>query len=170
MGDPKKSKKKWEGSPHPWRRETLQAELELLGKYGLRNKRELWIARTYLRRIRARARKLLALPPEERELRGRPLINRLYLVGILPSLDSSLDDVLRLTVEDILERRLQTIVYKKGLAKSYYQARQLIAHGHIAIKGRRITSPGYLVSREEEGHVSFYRLSPLIGASNTPTS
>lgn len=167
MGDPKKPKKKWEGPSHPWRREVLQAELELLGKYGLRNKRELWIARTFLRRIRARARRLLALPPEVRELRGRPLINRLYSAGILPSPDSSLDDVLRLTVEDVLERRLQTIVYKKGLAKSYYHARQLITHGHIAIKGRRVRSPGYLVSREEEGYVDFYRLSPLVKASNT---
>ncbi|RLE99078.1 MAG: 30S ribosomal protein S4 [Thermoprotei archaeon] len=161
MGDPKKPRKKWEGPTHPWRKDVLQAELILVGKYGLRNKRELWIAKTLLRRIRAKARRLLALPPGERELRSKPLISKLYHMGLLPSPDASLDDVLRLTVEDVLERRLQTLVFRKGLARTIYQARQLIVHGHIAVNGRRVRSPGYLVSREEEETISFYPLSPL---------
>jgi len=161
MGDPKKPRKKWEGPTHPWRKDVLQAELTLVGKYGLRNKRELWIAKTLLRRIRAKARRLLALPPGERELRSRPLISKLYHMGLLPSPDASLDDVLRLTVEDVLERRLQTLVFRKGLARTMYQARQLIVHGHIAVNGRRVRSPGYLVSREEEEAIGFYPLSPL---------
>ena len=161
MGDPKKPRKKWEGPTHPWRKDVLQAELTLVGKYGLRNKRELWIAKTLLRRIRAKARRLLALPPGERELRSRPLISKLYHMGLLPSPDASLDDVLRLTVEDVLERRLQTLVFRKGLARTMYQARQLIVHGHIAVNGRRVRSPGYLVSREEEETIGFYPLSPL---------
>lgn len=161
MGDPKKPTKKWEGSTHPWRKDVLQAELVLVGKYGLRNKRELWIAKTLLRRVRAKARKLLALPPGEREVRGRPLISKLYHMGLLPSPDVTLDDVLRLSVEDLLERRLQTLVYKKGLARTIYQARQLIVHGHVAVNGRRVRSPGYLVSRGEEEMVSLYPLSPL---------
>ncbi len=165
MGDPKKPRKKWEGPTHPWRKDVLQAELVLVGRYGLRNKRELWLAKTYLRRVRAKARKLLALPPGEREIRSKPLITKLYRLGLLPSPDASLDDVLRLTVEDVLERRLQTIVFKKGLAKTLYQARQLIVHGHIAIGKRRIRSPGYLVSREEEELVGFYSLSPFARAS-----
>ena len=160
MGDPKKPKKKWEGPTHPWRKDVLQAELVLLGRYGLRNKRELWIARTFLRRIRAKARRLLALPAGEREVRSRPLIAKLYSLGLLPSPDASLEDVLRLTVEDVLERRLQTVVYKLGLASSIYHARQLIVHGHIAVRGRRIRSPGYLVAREDEEAISFYPLSP----------
>jgi len=88
-----------------------------------------------------------------------PLINHLYRIGLLQSTEASLSDVLRLTVEDVLERRLQTIVYKKGLAKSLYQARQLIVHGHIAIGNRRVRSPGYLVSRDEEPLVGYYPLS-----------
>lgn len=164
MGDPRKPRKKWEGPAHPWRREVLAQELELLGRYGLRNKRELWIAKTLLRRIRAKARALLALPEEERVARAAPLINRLYQMGLLPSPDASLSDVLRLTVEDVLERRLQTIVFRKGLANSLFHARQLIVHGHIAIGNRRVRSPGYLVSREEEALVGYYPLSPYAKA------
>lgn len=161
MGDPRKSKKKWEGPAHPWRKDILAHELELIGKYGLRNKKELWIARTLLRRWRMRARRLLALPPELREVRARPLTYKLYHLGLLASAEASLSDVLRLTVEDILERRLQTLVYKKGLATSLYHARQLITHGHIAIGGRRVRSTGYLVSRDEEEQIGHYPLSPL---------
>jgi len=160
MGDPKKPRKKWEGPAHPWRKEVLAQELELVGKYGLRNKRELWIAKTLLKKWRMRARRLLALPPEQREALARPLISRLYELGLLKSPDASLSDVLSLTIEDVLERRLQTIVYRKGLAQSIYHARQLITHGHIAIGKRRVRSPGYLVSREEEEQVGYYPLSP----------
>lgn len=164
MGDPKKPRKKWEAPTHPWRRDVLQQELELLGKYGLRNKKELWIAKSILRRFRVRARKLLSLPEGERELLAKPLINRLYHLGLLASPDSSLSDVLRLTVEDVLERRLQTLVYKRGLANSLFQARQLIVHGHVAIDGRRVRSPGYIVSREEEHGLGLHPSSPLARA------
>lgn len=161
MGDPKRSRKKWEGPTHPWRREDLQQELELLGKYGLRNKRELWLARSLLRRMRAKARALLALPPEEAAVKGRPLINKLYQLGLLPSPEASLSDILRLTVEDVLERRLQTVVHREGMARSLYHARQLIVHGHIAIGNRRVRSPGYLLLRSEEQAVGYYPLSSL---------
>lgn len=156
MGDPKRPKKKWEGPFHPWRKDILMQELELVGKYGLRNKRELWIAKTILRKIRANARRLLALPEKERKVREKELINRLYKMGLLPSPEATLDDVLNLTVENILDRRLQTIVYNKGLAKTIYQARQLIVHGHIVIGDRRVRSPGHLVSIEEENLVDLH--------------
>ncbi|RLE94970.1 MAG: 30S ribosomal protein S4 [Thermoprotei archaeon] len=161
MGDPKRPKKKWEGPFHPWRKDILMQELELVGKYGLRNKRELWIAKTILRKIRANARRLLALPEEERKVREKELINRLYKMGLLPSPEATLDDVLNLTVENILDRRLQTIVYNKGLAKTIYQARQLIVHGHIVIGDRRVRSPGHLVSIEEENLVDLHPNSPF---------
>ena len=161
MGDPKKSRKKWQGPSHPWRKETLLEEMQLVGEYGLRNKKELWIARSFIREIRAKARRLLALPPEERTMFEEPLISRLYKLGLVPSGEASLDDVLSLTVRDVLERRLQTIVYRKGLAKTIRQARQLITHGHIAVNSRRVRSPGYLVTRDEENFVTYYEGSPL---------
>jgi len=161
MGDPKKPRKKWEPPGHPWIKERLIREMEIVGYYGLRNKRELWIFQTMLRKIRHRARALLALPPEEREAKAKALLERLYRLGILQDPNATLSDVLNLTVEALLERRLQTIVWRKGLAKTPHQARQLIVHGHIAIKGRRVTSPNYLVSRDEEPYVDFYPLSPF---------
>ncbi len=160
MGDPRKPRKKWEGPGHPWRKERLLQEMKLVGEYGLRNKRELWIAQTLVRKFRHQARALLAVPREIREERERALLHRLYELGLLPE-NATLDDVLSLTTEDILERRLQTIVYRKGLAKTIYQARQLIVHGHIAIGGRRVTAPGYLVRRDEEDLIDYAPTSPF---------
>ncbi|MCE4627761.1 MAG: 30S ribosomal protein S4 [Desulfurococcales archaeon] len=160
MGDPRKPRKKWEGPKHPWIKERLLRENQLVGKYGLRNKKELWKAETLARKFRHRARNLLALPEDEREEAQRVLLERLYQLGLVDK-NAILDDILGITAEHILERRLQTIVHKKGLAKTIYQARQLIVHGHIAIGGRRVTSPGYLVTRDEEELVDYAPGSPF---------
>ncbi len=161
MGDPKKSRKKWERPGHPWIKERLLEEMELVGKYGLRNKRELWRAQTFLRRIRERAKALLSLPPEVRAEREAELVRRLFNMGLLESEKGTVDEILGLTVEDILQRRLQTIVYRKGLARTIHEARQMIVHGHISIAGRRVTSPGYLVWRELEDLIDIAPGSPL---------
>ena len=71
------------------------------------------------------------------------------------------DDVLGLEVEAILKRRLQTRVLEKGLAGTIHQARQLIAHRHIAIKNKIITAPGYLVPMKEEDEISYSSSSPF---------
>ncbi|MEZ0393953.1 MAG: 30S ribosomal protein S4 [Desulfurococcaceae archaeon] len=160
MGDPKKSRRTWEGPRHPWRKDVLEQEAKLMGLYGLRNKRELWKAATIVRKIRHRARALLAMSPDVRAEEEKGLLERLYKLGLIDR-GAKLDDVLSLKVENLLERRLQTVVYRKGLARTIYHARQLIVHGHIAVGGRRIRSPGYLVSRDEEPLVDYYPLSPL---------
>jgi len=161
MGDPKKSRRKWEGPGHPWLKLNLEREQVLLGKYGLRNKKELWLAETIIRKFRHQARSLLALPPAERTAREKQLVQKLYKLGFIDKENATIDDILGLTVENYLERRLQTIVFKKGLARTIYQARQLIVHGHIAIGGRRVTSPGYVVSRDEENLIDYYPTSPF---------
>ncbi|RLI27694.1 30S ribosomal protein S4 [Candidatus Bathyarchaeota archaeon] len=160
MGDPKKQRKKYETPRFPWRADILQEELKLLGQYGLRNKRELWRHKTMVSNFRGIARSLLGKTEEERRVLEKQLLSKLYRLGILPE-TAVLDDVLDLTVEDILERRLQTVVFRKGLAKSIYQARQLIVHGHIAINNRRVTIPSYLVKREEEDKITYAPQSPL---------
>ncbi|MCD6511494.1 MAG: 30S ribosomal protein S4 [Thaumarchaeota archaeon] len=156
-----RSKKKWKGPRHPWIAEQLARELELLGTYGLRNKRELWRAHTELSRIRRQARELLAAPEEVRVKEEKRLLESLYRKGLVGD-KATLDDVLGLTVEDLLERRLQTIVWKKGLAKTIYQARQLVVHGHIEVGGRRVDVPGYLVGRDEEETVKIREGSPML--------
>ncbi|MEM3291785.1 MAG: 30S ribosomal protein S4 [Saccharolobus sp.] len=160
MGDPRKSRKKWESPGNPWIKDRLRYEQELLGRYGLRNKREIWIAQSIIRKFRHQARSLLALPPAERAVRERQLVSKLLKLGLLKSQTATVDDILSLTEQDLLERRLQTIVYKKGLANTLYQARQLIVHGHIAIGGKRVTSPGYIVGVDEEDLIDYYVISP----------
>ncbi|MEM0021183.1 MAG: 30S ribosomal protein S4 [Fervidicoccaceae archaeon] len=160
MGDPRKLRKKWSGPGHPWDKARLETEMRIMGKYGLRNKREIWIAQTMARKIRHRARQLQALPESARKAEEEGLIRRLVALGIVGE-RSTLDDLLSISVEQILNRRLQTIVYQKGLARTPYQARQLIVHGHIGIAGRRVTSPGYLVSRAEEDLVEILPGSPF---------
>ncbi|MEM4474910.1 MAG: 30S ribosomal protein S4 [Fervidicoccaceae archaeon] len=161
MGDPKKPKRKWERPGHPWIKERLQHELELMGRYGLRNKRELWAAASLARRLRHRARSLLALPLEVRAVEERRLLDLVTRkLGLLREA-SSLDDVLSITAEHVLERRLQTVVYKKRLARTIHEARQLIVHGHVGIGGRKVRSPGRLVSPEEEELVDLLPDSPM---------
>jgi len=160
MGDPKKQRRKYETPRFPWRTDTLQTELKLLGQYGLRNKRELWRHETMLSKFRGIARSLLGMPETKRRAFEKQLLNRLQRVGFL-SEKAVLDEVLDLSLEDILERRLQTLVFRKGLAKSIYQARQLITHGHITIEGKRVSSPSYLVLRDEESKITYTPTSPL---------
>jgi len=71
-----------------------------------------------------------------------------------------------LTIEDVLERRLQTIVFRKGLSKTIHQARQLISHGHVAIGDRRVTIPSYFVTKEEENRIAYAPRSSLADASH----
>jgi len=160
MGDPRKQRKKYETPRFPWRTDTLQAELRLVGEYGLRNKRELWRHRTMLSKYRGIARSLLGMSSEQRQILEKQLLARLSRLGILPE-TSVLDNVLDLSLEDILERRLQTLILRKSMARSIYQARQLITHGHIAIGNRRVFSPSYLVLKDEEEKIAFPPMSVL---------
>jgi len=161
MGDPKKPKKKYETPRFPWRSDVLESELRLLGEYGLRNKRELWRHRTMLSKFRGIARSLFGMPTSRRKILEKQLLDKLKRLGIL-SENAVLDDVLDLTVEAILERRLQTLVFRKGLAKSIYQSRQLITHGHIAIDGKKVFSPSYIVPKNEEDKIEYAPTSPLV--------
>ena len=152
MGDPKKSRKRWQGPRHPWKKDTLGKELSLLGKYGLRNKRELWRANSVIKSYRNQASAILALEESERAVKEKDLIKKLSKLGLLNE-EAVLDNVLGLSVDEILERRLQTILLKLNIAKTPYQARQLIVHWHVSIGDRRVSAPGYLVSRDEESQI-----------------
>ena len=154
MGDPKKQRKKFDTPRYRWRKDILQEELKLLGQYGLRNKHELWHLKTTLSKTRGIARTLISKTSEERTKMENEQLVKLKKLGILQD-TAVLDNVLDLTIEDILERRLQTIVFRKGLARTVYQSRQLITHGHITIDGRRVTIPGYIVPKADEPNVVY---------------
>jgi small subunit ribosomal protein S4 len=145
----RRSKKTYKRPKKPFDKERIEAEKELMKKYGLRRKREIWKAEEILRKYRRLARRLAA---EKNEVLEKQLIEKLKRMGIMEN-GNTLDDVLSLTVEDILKRRLQTVVYQKGLARTPKHARQLIVHGHVFVKGRRVTFPSYLVPKEEEDKI-----------------
>ncbi|MEM0359816.1 MAG: 30S ribosomal protein S4 [Candidatus Diapherotrites archaeon] len=154
MGDPKRQKKHYERPKKIWDKAKVEERRHFTEAYGLKNKREIWKSETFLRKKRASARKLLAQPVETRKQREKELLESLLKVGILKK-NATLDDVLGLKVEAVLERRLQTIVWKQGLAATLKQARQLITHGHIGINGKKITAPGYIVRKDEETKIGF---------------
>ncbi|NIA11427.1 MAG: 30S ribosomal protein S4, partial [Nitrospiraceae bacterium] len=171
MGHPRKYHKSYSTPRHPWQTEKLTFESELIKTYGLRNKREVWTAENILRKYRRAARRLLAESAAKRELVGHAkneadqIITRLHRFGVLQS-GANLDDILILEIGNILERRLQTQVYRQGLAHSIRQARQFITHGHIGVSDRKTTIPGYTVSREEEMLIDYYTNSPLAQESH----
>jgi len=164
LGDPKFPRKKYSRPSHPWEAERIKSENELLSKYGLKNKKELWRAQSFLSSVRGRARELQALVRYEsrQAIKERDeLIARLGRLGLMPLEGASLDDVLALDVEAVLSRRLQTIAYVKGLAFNPRQARQFIVHGHMAVKGRTVRVPGYLVTRSDEETIAYDTRSPI---------
>jgi small subunit ribosomal protein S4 len=152
LGDPKKARKRYSRPRSPWRADQLAQELYLLGTFGLRNKRELWKAETQLSSVRKQARTLLAATTEVRQREEKKLLDSLRRRGLVAE-GATLDDILSLTVEDVLSRRLQSMVFKKGMAVSPLHARQLVTHGHVMVGSRRITVPGYEVEAQEEATV-----------------
>jgi small subunit ribosomal protein S4 len=149
MGDPKKKHKKYSTPKRPYAPDFLLEELRLVGGYGLRNKKELWRARTELSAIRRHSRNLLSLTINERADRENKLVSKLHKMGLVGS-NANLEDILSLNIEDLLERRLQTIIWRRNMAHTLYQARQMVTHGHISINGRRVTTPGYHVMIDDE--------------------
>jgi small subunit ribosomal protein S4 len=163
MGDPKFSRKKYTRPSHPWSGPRIQEEKEITKKYGMKNKRELWKVKDFLRRYRRIARNLQARllnkePQAEKE--KEQLLKSLIRMGLLSD-KSDLNDVLALQLEAVLQRRLQTMVHLKGLAYTPGQARQLIIHGHIMLKGKKLTIPGYLVMRGEDEEIAYRATSPF---------
>ncbi len=154
--------KQYETPNHPFQGERISSEHSLVDRYGLKNKEELWRAQSELRSYRRESRDLLAQPQDDAVVsrRREEFLGRLKRVGILGE-EGGLGDVLGLEVQDVLERRLQTVVYRKGLANTPRQARQFIVHGHVVVDGRRRRIPSYVVDVDEEELVAFDETSPL---------
>ena len=156
MGDPTRRRKLYEKPKKLWNAKRIQEEFALRSEFGLKNAKELWRMQTILRKIRREARRLLSGKGADAEKRAAQLLGRVK--GFLVSKqDVSLDDVLSLSTRDILNRRLETIVWKKGLAKTVMQSRQLISHGHVGVNGKRVSAPSYLVKFNEEPTVNWYK-------------
>ena len=161
MGDPKFPSKHYDTPSHPWQKVRIEQEGGLVHQYGLKNKREIWRANTKVREMRRQARKLTANSSDDQAQKEKNLLlAKLNRLGMLEQ-NAGLEDVLTMTPENILERRLQTQVYLQGLSSTVKQARQLIVHGHISIDGAVARVPGILVTKLQEKNISYSPTSAL---------
>lgn len=160
MGSPRRLRAKYSGPGHPWQKTRIELEKALKKEYGLKNKKEIWIHDSKLKTFAKQAKRLVAATGAQAEKEEKQLLGRLASLGLVQA-DATTENVLSLTIKDILERRLQTLVCRKGLARSMKQARQYIAHGHITISGNVIKSPSYIVKTAEEGTLAFVERSAL---------
>ncbi len=161
MGDPKKPKKKYIGPSHPWQKARIELEKNLMREYGIKNKKELWKMDSIRKTAAMHAKKLIADTSEQGEKERLELVEKLARMGFIER-GAEIDDILSISLKDVLDRRLQTMVFKKELAHSIKQARQFIVHGHITVNGKKITSPSYIVLKSEEDTISYSADSPLM--------
>jgi small subunit ribosomal protein S4 len=145
----KRQRKAYKTPTRPWSKQRIDREREIVKTYGLRKKREIWKFETLLRKFRHLTRELAAKKDKEKE---KILVDKMIKLGLLNE-GAMIDDVLGLNLDNVLERRLQTIVFKKGFANSPNQSRQFIVHGHVTIDERKITYPNYIVPRGEEDKI-----------------
>ena len=161
MGDPKFPSKHYNTPSHPWQKTRIDEERNLVHQYGLKNKKEIWKANTKIRSMRRQARKLTATSTgKQAQKEVKLLLSKLNRLGLLEQ-GSSLEDVLRMTTENILDRRLQTQVYLQGLASTAKQARQLIIHGHVSVDGAVTRVPGMIVTKLQEKSITYSPKSAL---------
>jgi len=154
MGNPRKARRKYLKPSHPWQKERIETERRLVRDYGLKNKKEVWKANTFIKRLKDRSKLLSRTDTSQSQREAKEMLTKLIQLGIL-SPNAELSDVLSLETESALERRLQTVVFKKGFARSIGQARQMIVHGHIAVNGKKITFPSYYTTLEEAATVVY---------------
>jgi len=160
MGDPRKNRKKYTTPRHPWQKIRIDEEKVLLTDYGLKNKKDLWKSSSKLAQFKKQAKGLIGEKGLQAETERKQFLERLEKLKLLKD-QSTVENVLDLTVKDILERRLQTIVIRKGFAKTMKQARQFITHGHVLVNDKKIDAPSYLVSSIEEDAIVFDEKSAL---------
>lgn len=160
MGDPKRIRKKYDTPSHPWIKSRIDDEKRLSKEFGTKNKKELWKMETILKKFKSQAKKLIALKTYQAAVEREHLFRRVKELGLVQG-DVTYDAILSLSNDDVLARRLQSIVVKKELARSPKQARQFITHEHILVGDKVITSPSYLVTVAEEATVGFAVNSPF---------
>lgn len=170
MGEPKFARPKFDTPSHPWKAARIEEEHKIQANHGLKNMREIWKAKSQLRRHRRQAMRLIGVvdttePHGKREMED--MLRSLHNKGLISS-EATLDDILSLGTEDILNRRLQAQVYYKGLAISMKQARQFVTHGKIVIGNQKVTIPSYPLSRDEEENLSWHPSCPWVDNSEHP--
>jgi len=143
----KRKHKGYSKPKRPFDKARIDEEANIKKDFGLKNKKEIWKADAKVKSMREKAKKLIS----SNETEQKSLFDRLKKIGLDVN---SIADVLSLTGKDYLKRRLQTIVVNKKLAKTIKEARQLITHKKVLIKGKVIDSPSYIVPLDLEKEIS----------------
>lgn len=133
-----------------WEKQRIIDEKKLMTEYAYKNKKDLWKMKSELSRYREFAKKLVSIRTPQQVKERDEFLKSLYNKGLINE-KSVVEDVLALTIKDVSERRLQTVIFRKGIARTPKHARQLIVHGHVKVNNNTITAPSYTVLREEEG-------------------
>ncbi len=149
-----KKRSKYKRPRKPFDKVRIDEEKEVIQTYGLKNKKEIWKANSAIDRIRGMAKKLITADLEKQN----KLLDKLQKQGFKVE---SIADVLGLTKENWLERRLQTVVFSKGLAQTTKGARQMISHKHITIDNKIVNVPGYMVHVAEEAKIGLINAAKM---------
>ncbi|MBI1973111.1 30S ribosomal protein S4 [Candidatus Woesearchaeota archaeon] len=160
MGDPRKIRAKYSGPSHPWQRHRIEEEKKILASFGLKNKKEIWKMQSMLRNFKTQAKALIARTDAQSKREEAALLAKLYNIGMIEQ-GANIDNILELSLGDILKRRLQSVVFRQNLACSIRQARQFIVHGHITVNSTLVDVPSYVVKRAEENAIRFCETSTL---------
>ena len=147
MGDIKRKRKLFNRPKKPFDRERMDGENVLVKRYGLKNKREIWKAKTAVSKLRQRAKSLIGKEQEEQQ----GFFDKLSKMGLVVR---DVSDVLALTEENLFERRLQTMLVKKKLATTPKGARQLIVHKNVLVDGNVVNIPSFIVTSDLEGKIT----------------
>jgi len=146
----KRKHKSYSRPKRPFDKVRIEEEGELKKKFGLKNKREIWKAEAKIKSIRSKAKGLISAGKEDQE----KFFNTLRKIGLKVN---SIADILSLEKEDYLERRLQTLVFKKRLATTSKSARQLITHKKVSVNGKVVNIPSYIVPVELDSKISVHK-------------
>jgi small subunit ribosomal protein S4 len=161
MGDIKRKRRLFTRPKKLYDKPRIEEENKVVEKYGLKNKREIWKADSKVSMIRKRAKLLIPKSEEEK----RAFFSKLNKMGLNVN---SIADVLALTKENLLDRRLQTVLFKKGMVKSPKQARQLIVHKHVFVDGTSVNAPSFAVSLSLENKISLKAKKEKITKGEVP--
>ena len=159
MGDVKKIRKKYSKPSHPWRTDRITEEHQTIKDYGIPRMTELWKAKAKLASFKNQAKGLSARSDSQANIERENLVKKLKSLNLIEN--ETLEAILGINIKNILDRRLQTVTFKKGYAKTMKQARQMIIHRHVLIGGKINSSPSYIVRSSEEGSIEISPKSPF---------
>ncbi len=148
-----RKKKKFDWPKKLYDKPRIDSENKIVSQYGLKNKREIWKTESKIKYFRTRAKELITSSTEDQQI----FLSNLHKSGLKVN---SIAEVLALNVEDLLKRRLSTVVYNKGLANTPDHARQMIVHKKVLVGDKMMNSPSYLVSAQEENEIKIKQRKP----------